>query len=594
MPLAAARGGPDLGPPPQAPAHQLVEMENQMRTLEELLKEIEDVSSIIEFNVAGAGASTERGLFRAAGGGAAVLAQSVAEDLNRWHQRNEVHVADHGRKHAERLRQSVEMQKAAQESRERVRDAVRQHLFQISNAALSECIDTVNATCKKTFKDKGAEVGNSLEAYHNLQNRMEAATSFMSHLEATPPPEMIVGTQAANLAVQRKEQRAVGRRQRLPDLEAHLDEELLMEASESMRRRQLDLENQCELQAEALRHLDSHQRARKQEKEELIEGLAKATKSRAAEPWKVLWPTHLQDPKEGGMQRLQATKLDFQGKFVMPELSANLEEAIAQTLKPQLQHQGAARIKTLRQEFYESYLAKDSGERARTVGSELERWQLKAKIELLKDLLQVSQSNHAGIMDQLRASLGGFGKNSDEGNYERTVQSAEQFHTQRANFFDGQVEAAELAIVNFCDQSLEKILSLRRRTELASLKRWNDVGVGLNLTLDGSWSKCQLQLAEEVRRSLYEVHKSMELPVVNLDVEKGRKQVEMVSVAWKRCGTHTPQQLNFLETITKALPNTPESCTVTKAALVLLEDEVKRIAQKLQTAKDSAAGAAVS
>jgi len=98
--------------------------------------------------------------------------------------------------------------------------------------------------------------------------------------------------------------------------------------------------------------------------------------------------------------------------------------------------------------------------------------------------------------------------------------------------------------------------------------------------------KCQWQLADEVRKALCECHKHVTLPVENLDIEKGRKQVALVSVAWKRCGTHTPQQLNFLESITKAIPPTAESCAVTKAALTLLEGELERIVSKLKEAKD--------
>merc|ERR1719395_329347 len=104
-------GGPSSVP--CASNDQLGEMEDMMKDLEDMLREVEDVSPIIEFNASSTGASGEggqRGLFRAAQGGAAVLAQAVAEDLNKWHAKNEQQVADYGSQYAERLRKSVENQ----------------------------------------------------------------------------------------------------------------------------------------------------------------------------------------------------------------------------------------------------------------------------------------------------------------------------------------------------------------------------------------------------------------------------------------------------------------------------------------------------
>merc|ERR1719197_342181 len=122
-------------------------MESTMIELEEMLREIEDVSSIIEFNAAStggpSGGSSERGLFRAAGGGAAVLAQAVSEDLKKWHERNEMHVVEYGSEHAERLRKSVHSQKAEQESREYVRTLVRERLFDIASQSLASNTEEV-------------------------------------------------------------------------------------------------------------------------------------------------------------------------------------------------------------------------------------------------------------------------------------------------------------------------------------------------------------------------------------------------------------------------------------------------------------------
>jgi len=363
---------------------------------------------------------------------------------------------------------------------------------------------------------------------------------------------------------------------------------LMDEVEQSMGLRKTELYEQCELQVGALRQLEEAQAERTATNDQ-FDGLVKVAKaggSSSTEPWRVLWPSGLaQDtPVAAAMANVGPTlppRIDGQGNPVMPQLGFSVEEAITATLTPQLMSQGGMRIRDLRSDFYQSYLAKDSGERARMVGSELERWQLKTKIDLLKDLIAMSQSTHSGIMEQLRSSLE-FRDDDPTDQLQRTLGAADAFHRQRAEFFDGQVEAAETAISTFCGASIEQLLSLRRRTELASLKRWNDVGAGLNASLDASWVKCQCQLVEELQKSLAECHKSVKLPIDNLDIERGRKHVETISVAWKRCGTHVPQQLTFLENITKAIPATVEACAVTKSALTLLEAEFERINSKLQ------------
>lgn len=566
---------------------QMADMESTMLEIEEMLREIEDVSSIIEFNATSSaqGAAQDRGLFRAAGGGAAVLAQAVTEDLKKWHERNEMHVVEYGSEHAERLRRSVHSQKAEQESREFVRTLVRERLFDIAGQTLANSVEEVNSRKKIAFKDKGVEAGSSIEAFSNLQNRLQAAVNPLFSIQGEPPQEMLAASRAARWAVERKKQRSVGRRHRLPELENHLDASLLDEAETYMSQRKSDLYNQCELQMEALKQLQEAQHERIVTND-LFDELVKTGTTSSIDPWKSIRPAGLaQDtPVAAAMANIEPTpppRVDAQGNPVMPQLGTAVEDAITATLAPQLMAQGGLRIRDLRTDFYQSYLAKDSGERARMVGSELERWQLKTKIELLKDLIAMSQSTHAGIMEQLRSSLE-FRDDDPTDQLHRTLGAAEAFQVQRGEFFDGQVDSAETAIQSFCTQSIEQLLSIRRRTELASLKRWNDVGAGLNASLDVSWVSCQTQLVRELKTALGECHKIVKIPVANLEIERGRKNVEQITVAWKRCGTHVPQQLIFLETLTKAIPATVESCAVTKAALALLEEELESIIKRLQ------------
>jgi len=77
------------------------------------------------------------------------------------------------------------------------------------------------------------------------------------------------------------------------------------------------------------------------------------------------------------------------------------------------------------------------------------------------------------------------------------------------------------------------------------------VGSGLDGAQQASWARAQRQLIEELQTCLSECHTSVKLPIDKLDVERGRKHVENVTVAWKRCATNAAQQLVFIEKVTK-------------------------------------------
>jgi hypothetical protein len=560
-------------------------MEEMMKDLEDMFREVEDVSPIIEFNASSAGASGEggqRGLFRAAQGGAAVLAQAVAEDLNKWHAKNEQQVAEYGSQHAERLRKSVENQQAEQEGREHVRTFVRERLYDAARDALATFQEESNRK-RSLFKAKAVEVGNSIEAFQELQKRLEAAVSPVLQIQGEPPEQMLKASRASRMAAERKKQRSIGRRQRMGELENHLDIAFMEEAEQSIEQRKSELYEQCELRLAAMSQLEETQIERAANTA-TYEAMWKAAAVPSTDVWKWLGPAGLsQDKPVGAAMNALATpppRFDASGNPILPKMSSTVEDAMVQTLAPQLHTEGNRILRQHRSKFVQSYLAKESGERAKSVGAELERWQLKTKIELLKELIQVSQTTHASIMDQLRSSL--EVRDEDPDHLVRTLEAGNAFQRQRAEFFDGQVESAETAISTFCNDSIQQLLSQRRRTELASLKRWNDVGAGLNASLGSSWVSAQCQLVEELRRALLECHKSVKLPIENIDIDRGRKYVDTLSNAWKHCATSVSQQLQFLENTTKAMPATVESCAVTKAALVAVEAELERIQKRLK------------
>jgi len=223
------------------------------------------------------------------------------------------------------------------------------------------------------------------------------------------------------------------------------------------------------------------------------------------------------------------------------------------------------------------------------VAYELEKWQLNVKLSLLKDLISMSQETHSSIMEQLKQTL----ELRDDGpadHLQRTLDAAADFHRQRQCFFEEQVDGGESALAEFCKMHLKHLTALRRRTELASLKRWNDVGAGLTVSSDNAWIKCQCQLANEVRKALLQCHQDVALNVEKLDLDRGSKAVSHLEVTWKRCSAGVPTQLSFLESVTKSLPTTIESCAVSKAAILHVEAELQRIVEKLQESQNAEEG----
>jgi hypothetical protein len=314
---------------------------------------------------------------------------------------------------------------------------VRQKLYELARDSLEQSIAAVVDVDKKNFVGRGMEMGNASDAAQNLDARLKAAVDGILDLRGQPPVDMITAGRAARWAVDQKRLRSGNRRSRLPELDSHLDKELLSEVDDYMAQRKSELAQQRNVQLKTLKRLEEAQNYRRKTNEEFDEAVKAGCLCTEGDPWPILSPSSLarDHPAAASIAKMgSAPRKDAQGNPVLPQLSAEFEEAISATLTPQLLNQGEVRIKELCGDFYQSYLAKDSGERVKMVANELEKWQLNVKLSLLKDLISMSQETHNGIMDQLKQTL----ELRDDGpadHLRRTLDAAANFHRQRQCFF---------------------------------------------------------------------------------------------------------------------------------------------------------------
>lgn len=409
------------------------------------------------------------------------------------------------------------------------------------------------------------------------------------------PEEMQYASRSAGLAVEQKRARGQGRRQRLPEVRTDIDAELMENAELYMCQRRDGLVEQYERQMQVLALLEAAQEDR-MESDMSLQGSQQSNSEKAREEcWMGLFPpdaSGLPDSvREAGPSRWRQAAVAAQHQKPdqpMPSLSTGMEEALVEALYPLVMRQGEAHVRHMRHEFYSNYLAKDSAERSRAVGNELERWQLRVKCELLQELTRVSEESHNQVLSALNGILS-F-KDTDPGDqFSKTMNAAEAFHRQREDFYDSYIDQAGRDVQTYCVTGVQQLASLRRRMELACLKRWTDVERGLEDEVDIAWASCQTQMAKAALQLVQESLESVRLEVGELDIRPTMNQVDIITTAWRRCGTQVPGMLNFVEKLTQALPDQMGTCTVAKSALALFQKEFNRIIERVEKKKPALA-----
>merc|ERR1712072_285590 len=128
---------------------------------------------------------------------------------------------------------------------------------------------------------------------------------------------------------------------------------------------------------------------------------------------------------------------------------------------------------------------------------------------------------------------------------------------------------------------IRKTSSWRRRGELCALKRAHDVSKGINASGSRSRTAALIKLGELTQKMVSDCH--VALPLRREEFRTTRKVA-----AFKE--TLGPKRIAFVEKVVNSLPDTVESCAVTKAALCLIDEELQRLVKKLKESQPNAGG----
>jgi len=582
----------EMGNNRESATHRLIEeVENGVSELEDMLHEIEEVSSVLQFNMPISGDKQSTGLFKAGTQGASVLAQQVAEDLKSWHVEQVEQAHKLKLAHKLRLEKKIEFFVDTKDSQEHVRGVVRQELLRTASAAIKKAVKqerkVLRAEVASESREKhgpGASAHLMNESEKRLVKHLKVIGEKVLPIEGQVPEDMVMVTQSAERALKDKRLRARGRRARIPGIGSHLDQGLLEETEESMSQRRAELRDQYDRQMTMFEALERALDDRLLSTENFEEmQMSTGPYSLDQDIWKTLNPMiH----KPAGLMQDWFSEMSERkqnnNRADIFQLSTTMQDAITEAVYPSLMRQGEARCKDLSKEFKANYLVKQSAERMTEVNNKISHWFLSTRIELLKDVCVLADANHKDALKQLTSVLafsGNPGQNLDE-HLRRTLSAAEEFHMQREEQFDLQNETAENSTRKYCFEAAKHIGAIRRKCELSGLKRWTDAEAGFNLRFSKAWLECQLSLAEAACKLVDEVTKAWPMQG-ELDTSN-TPHVDVILMAWRRSGTDVRGQLEVMQKVTAALPDTVECCAVTRACLLMMSGEMSRISEMIR------------
>jgi len=565
----------------RASIEDIARLRKSMADLETMLADVECVSSVLNFE--GAADGSERSTFRTADTGPAVLAAEVGEELTKWREVKNEEFLRECAANLKRLEDTARARQAEERARETVRMLVRRRLFTLANSTLRTTVEqrkrgdvlprpTIRAT------DLNINAGASIEALSKLRYKLAEVVQSVLNLRADPPPEMQQAVQASAAALQRKGERGSTRAGRLPEIAAQMDTQLLEHAEASATARRKVLTVQFERQLGLMDRL----REAATDREESLEdpdgqpngNVLERTK---ASPWRTLWPS-------GNVQLDDQLSADPRPR-APPQLFPGMEDQMADNLRRTLLEHGEARVRDICAEIHTNYIADTSILRTRVAGFELERWQLSSKIQLLEDILAVSEENHRTTLGQLKNALNS-GADDHVGQLNRTLSATEDFHEKKTKAMKDQLEKAEDGLKKYIDKFGIQTAATRRCVEIGSLKRSvHDIG-GVEATQQKLDRSCLRQLAEASRQLVSDVHTALPLSLDSYSLGKCSPSAELLISACQRANVHVTQQMALTEKICANMPNTVDSCAVAKVALSVADNEIHRLIRERLTHRD--------
>jgi len=569
-----------------ASTDDIARLNRAMTDLEAMLGDIEGVGSILDFGVVD-GDVSERNTFRTADTGPRVLASEVSEELRKWQVKKQAEIAKESQAILDRLQKTARARKEEEKTREVVRMLVRRRLYDLASNTMREAAELQGVLGEPTtnqaprlggFQDAifrsaqlsrhGQSASLSTEALTTLRLRLASVVQVVLGLRADPPPEMAEAVAASASALQRKGERGSTRAARLPEIASNFDAQLLEHAENGAMARRTELTEQFTRQVFLMKHLREAASDREESLEDPDGQPAASLRERAnAGPWRALWPGGVaKDVEESGDVRPRAP----------PQLPDNAEEIMEANLKTTLLEHGEARVKDICQEIQQNYLAEGSTTRIRVASVELERWQLSTKLQLLDDVLSFAEKCHKAILVQLRGALNhGMDDTSDQ--MTRVMSAADEFRARRTDAISHQLDESEKGLQRYTRKCATTMQAARRRVEIASLKRWVDVIAGNEETQQSYDKRCLHQLGDAAHQLVVDVHSALPLPTESFSTDRGKTAVEPLLRAWTRANVPIPQQMALLERIANKLSNTITSCAAAKAALCVVDSELKRL-----------------
>lgn len=542
-----------------------------MSLLEDMLREVESVSAVLDFEDDGLlnGRAAEKGGLRVASNGVATLAAEAGEDLRAWREQQE---AEHQAREQElryRLQETIDQKKQEEVDRENVRQAVRVRLFAQARTALARGVDhhavRFPAAAAKEEAAGGPHAASThesagAEALMRLKTHLDLIASPVEAMRPDRPPEMQQAAKAAMVALERKRLRMPAQRQQLLEATGHVDAELLGEADATAGARKVALAEQGQRQSDVFKLLQEAM-AERQSLFEDLDGQAR-TGPPPMEPgaWATLWPP------SGG---------------VAPGEGAAATDK--EKLRRQLIQRGEDRIAVLVQEFQHKHLQSTPSARAMNADLELEEWKVRAHQELLEGVRSGAELKHRDLMRFLQDTLAASEASSLE-QLSAAVSAAEAFKRTRTDSISQHCRFAESSVVQFSEQNLEQVRSRRRRVELCAWKRWGDIKEHLDRLTEAADASGLLAIGEAAQRCVEECHEVIQMPSSVGDLRESERPelAEALLAGWDRDAIPSGERLDFICQTLERLPDTSGTCAVTRGVLCTLDDELKHQIQKLK------------
>eukprot|EP00435_Cladocopium_sp_Y103_P067042 s221_g29.t1 len=229
--------------------------------LERKLKEVQSVHNIVEFD---ADALIARKVTREkrdprlqlASGGAAQLAEEVAQELKEWRKKRENAYAQRRRIHEKRHRDAIQGKRQEEQDKQMIREFVRNNLLELAKETLSGAnLSKPSRSGLPAEQEVHGTCSAGATALLTLRSRLESLVERLEATEMQNPEEMVRAGRMAQKVVDRKRERVkeVALQQRFMDMTSGVLK------GKSVRRRQVvnSLRTSVEDRQQAFQELDA-------------------------------------------------------------------------------------------------------------------------------------------------------------------------------------------------------------------------------------------------------------------------------------------------------------------------------------------------